>query len=259
MPPDVEYFTPLEDEIRIAVQSRVAEQEDPNRPGVFWLGGFKSSMDGSKATALARWAATHGLSCTRFDYSGHGASDGLFENGTISKWLAESVAVFERYSEGPQIIIGSSMGGWLAMLLVRHLQRLGQASRLRGLVLIAPAPDMSEELMWKTYSPEIRRTIEETGVWMRPSAYGDGDYAITKALIEDGRQHLILGESTTLSCPARILHGEQDPDVPWQHGHRLYQCLEGDDITFTLIKGGDHRLSTEQEIKRLLETISALV
>lgn len=259
MSPEIDYFSPFEDETRIAVHSKVARTNDRGRPGLFWLGGFKSSMDGSKATALATWAADQALSCTRFDYSGHGASDGAFEDGTISKWLAESIAVFDRYTEGPQIIIGSSMGGWLAMLLYRHLLRQGQAARAHGLVLIAPAPDMSEELMWKTYSPKIRRTIEETGVWMRPSAYGDGDYAITKKLIEDGRQHLILGETTPLTCPARILHGEDDPDVPWQHGLRLYNCLEGDDVTFCLIKGGDHRLSTEQEIKRLLDTISGLV
>ncbi len=259
MPPKTDYFVPNGQETRIAVQSQVAAGGNRNAPGLFWLGGFKSAMDGTKASALATWAAGKGLACTRFDYSGHGASDGAFEDGTISAWLAESVAVFDEFTDGPQIIIGSSMGGWLAMLLYRHLARLGEAERSRALVLIAPAADMVEDLMWQKFSPEIRRTIEETGVWQRPSAYDDGDYAITKALIEDGRSHLILGATTAMTCPVRILHGELDPDVPWQHGHKLYDHLAGDDITFTLIKGGDHRLSSQTEIERLLKTISALV
>lgn len=259
MPSKLEYFTPTDHETRIAVQSQVAGEDVRNGPGLFWLGGFKSSMDGTKAGALAAWADGQGLACTRFDYSGHGVSDGAFEAGTISTWLAESIAVFERYTSGPQIIIGSSMGGWLAMLLYRHLQSQTQGARAHALVLIAPAADMTQELMWQRFPPEVRQTIEEAGVWQRPSAYGDGDYAITKTLIEDGRSHLILGEATAMNCPVRILHGELDPDVPWQHGQRLYDTLDGGDITFTLIKGGDHRLSTEAEIDRLLNTISALV
>lgn len=255
----INYFVPNSQETRIAVQSKVAEAGERNAPGLFLLGGFKSSMDGTKASALADWAQGQGLAATRFDYSGHGASDGAFEDGTISAWLAQSIAVFDEFTSGPQIIIGSSMGGWLAMLLYRHLARLGQAERAHALVLIAPAADMSEELMWQKFSPEIRRTIEEAGVWQRPSAYGDGDYAITKGLIEDGRKNLILGETTSMTCPVRILHGELDPDVPWQHGQKLYDHLTGDDITFTLIKGGDHRLSSQKEIERLLKTISALV
>ncbi|MEM8646867.1 MAG: alpha/beta hydrolase [Pseudomonadota bacterium] len=255
----INHFVPFGQETRLAVQSQVADDDKHNAPGLFWLGGFKSSMDGTKATALAAWAETEGLAATRFDYSGHGASEGAFEDGTISAWLAQSIAVFEQYSSGPQVIIGSSMGGWLAMLLHRHLQAKGQADRVHALVLIAPAADMSEELMWQKFPPDIQRTIKEDGVWQRPSAYGDGDYAITKSLIEDGRSHLILGEVTDVSCPVRILHGELDPDVPWQHGKRLYDQLAGDDVTFTLIKGGDHRLSSEREIERLLKTLSALV
>lgn len=259
MPAKLDYLTPIDQETRIAVQSEVATGGGRNGPGLFWLGGFKSSMDGTKATALASWAGAQNLACTRFDYSGHGISDGTFEAGTISTWLAESIAVFEHCTTGPQIIIGSSMGGWLAMLLYRHLQSRGQSARAQALVLIAPAPDMTQELMWKRFPEDVRQTIEDEGVWQRPSAYGDGDYAITKALIEDGRAHLILGDVTAMDCPVRILHGELDPDVPWQHGQRLYNQLEGDDITFTLIKGGDHRLSSELEIGRLLNTISALV
>ena len=143
----IDYFAPNHQETRIAVQSLVADDASHNGPGLFWLGGFKSSMDGTKATALAKWAGERGLGCTRFDYSGHGASDGEFAGGTISRWLAESIAVFERYAKGPQILIGSSMGGWLAMLLYRHLQATGQAHLARALILIAPAADMTEELM----------------------------------------------------------------------------------------------------------------
>ena len=162
----IDYFTPNHQETPIAVQSQVADGASHNGPGLFWLGGFKSSMDGSKATALASWASNKGLGCTRFDYSGHGASGGEFVSGTISTWLAESIAVFERYAHGPQIIIGSSMGGWLAMLLYRHLQAQSQSQLAHGLVLIAPAADMSEELMWKRFSPEVRRAIEEAGLTM---------------------------------------------------------------------------------------------
>ncbi len=226
-------------------------------PGLFWMGGFKSSMDGTKATALANWSEENRRVCTRFDYSGHGVSGGEFEEGTISAWLEESLGVFEEHTTGSQIVIGSSMGGWLAMLLYRELSRRIESARVHALVLIAPAADMTVRI-WEEFPEDVRQQIMDTGIWHRPSAYGDGDYAITKGLIEDGRNHLILNEITSVACPVRILHGEEDPDVPWQHGHKLYRQLEGSDITFTLIKGGDHRLSSDQEIERLLATISAL-
>ncbi len=228
-------------------------------PGLFWLGGFKSSMDGTKATALSAWADRRGVGCTRFDYSGHGASGGEFEEGTISSWLRESMGVFEQFSGGPQIIIGSSMGGWLALLVYRELVRAGTADRVHALILIAPAVDMTEELMWKRFPPEVRREIKSTGVYQRPSAYGDGDYAITRGLIQDGRSHLLFSEPFFVHCPLRILHGEADPDVPWEHGYRLFRHVTGQDISFTLVKDGDHRLSTSQEIDRLLGTISSLM
>src|ERR1700731_1998873 len=151
-------------------------------PGLVWLGGYKSDMKGTKAQALADWASKHGRACVRFDYSGHGESGGAFTDGTIGRWLEESVAVFEQFCAGPQVVIGSSMGGWMALLLARELGRrgIGRAA-LAGLVLIAPAPDFTEELMWKGFSPEIRREIETKGVWLRPSAYGD-PYPITRTL-----------------------------------------------------------------------------
>lgn len=234
---------------------------DAAGPGVMWLGGFKSDMDGTKARALARWALDRGRSCLRFDYSGHGHSGGAFGDGTIGIWLGESVDVFNRLSSGPQILVGSSMGGWIAMLLVRaHLAEVGaENSRIAGIVLIAPAADMTERLMWANMSADIRRKIEEDGVWMRPSAYGDGPYPITRALIDDGRRHLIMDGPIATGCPVRILHGLADPDVPWRHSVDLVECLDGEDVTVTFVKDGDHRLSTERDIARLERVLDELV
>jgi pimeloyl-ACP methyl ester carboxylesterase len=228
--------------------------------GLFWLGGFKSAMDGTKAQALARWARGQGRECVRFDYSGHGASDGRIEEGTISRWLDEACEIFEEISAGPQILIGSSMGGWLALLLMRrHLERVGaREARVRALVLIAPAVDMTEELMWKRFDAPARAAIEARGVFMRPSAYGDGDYPITRALIEDGRTHLMLGGPIPVACPVRILQGLEDRDVPCEHAVRLARALDGEDITVTLVHGGDHRLSRDTDIARLLRTVERL-
>src|SRR5712671_7816637 len=165
----------------IAVRARAGDA-----PGLFWLGGFNSDMQGTKAIALDAWAADHGRACVRFDYSGHGESGGAFIDGTIGRWLEESLAVFEQFCAGPQVVIGSSMGGWIALLLAREVAKRPRNASLAGLVLIAPAPDFTEELMWKGFSPEIRQQIETTGVWLRPSQYGE-PYPITRALIEEGR------------------------------------------------------------------------
>ena len=229
--------------------------------GVIWLGGFKSTMDGTKAQALAQKAREAGFGCLRFDYSGHGSSGGGFADGTISRWLDEADAVFSQLTTGPQILVGSSMGGWIALLLLRrHLARMGASkSRIAGLVLIAPAADMTDRLIWQKCSPEIRREIETTGVFMRPSAYDDGPYPITRALIEDGRNHLMLDTTLPVDCPVRILHGIEDPDVPWQLSMEITAMLEGDDITVTLIKDGDHRLSRPQDIDLLTATVTGLL
>jgi pimeloyl-ACP methyl ester carboxylesterase len=240
---------------------RIAVRARPGRlPGLFWLGGFKSDMSGTKAQALDAWAAGQGRACVRFDYSGHGESGGAFEDGTIGRWHEESLAVFDAFCEGPQIVIGSSMGGWMALLLARALaKRRGAASRatLAGLVLIAPAPDFTEELMWKNFSPQIRGQIMTTGVWHRPSDYGD-DYPITRALIEEGRNHLLLGGTIDVGCPVRILQGAKDPDVPWQHAFALTHCLPSDDVVLTLVQDGDHRLSRPQDIARMMAAVSEL-
>jgi len=225
-------------------------------PGLFWLGGFKSDMTGTKAVALADWAAANGRACVRFDYSGHGASGGDFRDGTVGRWLAESLAVFDGYAKGPQVLVGSSMGGWLALLLARELRRRKAPSgaSLAGMVLIAPAADFTETLMWNRFSADARREIETTGVWHRPSAYGD-PYPITRALIEEGRNHLLLGGMIETGCPVRILQGVQDPDVPWNHAVELTTRLAQDDVVLTLVKDGDHRLSRPEDIERLIGAV----
>ncbi|MCP3462194.1 carboxylesterase [Bradyrhizobium sp. CCGUVB23] len=239
---------------RIAVRSRAGKG-----PGLFWLGGFKSDMQGTKAVALDDWAAAHGRASVRFDYSGHGESGGNFADGTIGRWLEESVAVFERFCEGPQVVIGSSMGGWMALLLAREIRKRAGRASLAGLVLIAPAPDFTEELMWKNFPANVKKEIETTGLWLRPSEYGDGSpYPITRNLIEEGRNHLLLGSAIDVGCPVRILQGAKDPDVPWQHAFALTHRLPADDVVLTLIQDGDHRLSRPQDIARILAAVAEI-
>ena len=242
-------------------------------PGLIWLGGFNSDMKGTKALALDAWAAERGRACVRFDYSGHGESGGSFIDGTIGRWLEESVAVFEQFCRGPQVVIGSSMGGWMALLLAREIARreaspaasqasaVSQANRasLAGLVLIAPAPDFTEQLMWNQFTPEIQQEIQTRGVWLRPSQYGDGDpYPLTRALIEEGRNHLLLGSAIEVGCPVRILQGAQDPDVPWQHAFALAHRLPTEDVVLTMIQDGDHRLSRPQDIARIIAAVAEI-
>jgi pimeloyl-ACP methyl ester carboxylesterase len=239
----------------IAVRARAGSAP----PGLFWLGGFNSDMRGTKALALDAWAAEHSRACVRFDYSGHGESGGKFADGTIGRWLEESLAVFDRFCSGPQVVIGSSMGGWIALLLAHEIAKRSGSASLSGLVLIAPAPDFTEELMWKGFSPAIRHEIETKGVWMRPSQYGDGSpYPITRNLIEEGRKHLLLAGSIEVGCPVRILQGAKDPDVPWQHAFALVHRLPADDVVLTMIQDGDHRLSRPQDIARMIAAVAEI-
>jgi len=226
-------------------------------PHLLWLGGFKSDMRGTKAEALDRWAGESGRAMVRFDYSGHGESGGDFLDGTIGRWLDDTLAVFDVFCRGPQVVIGSSMGAWLALLLSRELARRPQpAATMAGLVLIAPAVDFTEELMWKRFSPEVKREIEEKGVWARPSQYSDAPYPITRALIEEARNHLLLGGMIETGCPVRILQGVQDPDVPWQHALELSARFARDDVVLTMVKDGDHRLSRPEDIERLIAAVA---
>jgi pimeloyl-ACP methyl ester carboxylesterase len=234
----------------IAVRAR-----EGKNPGLVWLGGFKSDMKGTKAEALDRWAEKEGRACLRFDYSGHGESGGIFTDGTIGRWLEESLAVYLRFAHGPQVLIGSSMGGWLALLLARTLSQRSGAAPIAGMVLIAPAVDFTEELMWKQFPDAIKQEIEQTGLWMRPSAYDEDPYPITRTLIEDGRKHLLLGGLIETGCPVHILQGVEDPDVPWRHAVELVSRFSRDDVVLTLIKDGDHRLSRPEDIERLIAAV----
>jgi pimeloyl-ACP methyl ester carboxylesterase len=228
-------------------------------PGLFWLGGFKSDMKGTKAQALDQWAAQSARACVRFDYSGHGESGGDFVDGTIGRWLEDARTVFDAFCHGPQVVIGSSMGAWIALLLLRELRHRapGQAaSAIAGLVLIAPAIDFTEQLMWKQFSAEIKQQIETTGSWTRPSQYSEEPHIITRKLIEEGRRHLLLGGLIETGCPVRILQGVADPDVPWNHAVTLVARLAHDDVVLTLVKDGDHRLSRPEDIERLLTAVA---
>jgi len=234
----------------IAVRAREGKS-----PGLFWLGGFKSDMKGTKAEALDRWAAQEGRACVRFDYSGHGESGGEFTDGSIGRWLADSFAVYTRFAKGPQVLIGSSMGGWLALLLAQRLRGIEGAAPIAGMVLIAPAVDFTEELMWKRFPDAIKQEIESKGQWLRPSQYSEAPYPITKQLIEEGRRHLLLGGLIETGCPVHILQGVQDPDVPWHHAVELVSRCARDDVVLTLVKDGDHRLSRPEDIERLIAAV----
>jgi pimeloyl-ACP methyl ester carboxylesterase len=220
-------------------------------PTVVWLGGFKSDLTGTKAAHLHGWAERAGRSFLRFDYFGHGASGGDFRQGTITRWLEDSLAAIDELTEGPLVLAGSSMGGWLATLAA--LQR---PQRVKGIVYIAPALDMTE-LFWSAMPPEIQQIIMEQGEWGRPSACDPDPYPITRTLIEDGRRHLLLGGRIGLNLPVRILHGEDDADVPWQH-LKLIDALESRDVLLTLVKGGDHRLSRPADLKRLEQAVEEM-
>lgn len=231
-----------------ARQIAVLERPGGN-PGIFWLGGFRSEMTGGKATALDALGARDHLAVTRFDYSGHGQSGGDFLEGTISRWLEEALAVFATTS-GPQIVVGSSMGGWLALLLNRALRARGER-RVKALILIAPAVDMTEDLMREEFSAEDSEALKRTGVVLQPSQYSDEPYPITAGLIEDGMHHLLFGGVIETGCPVTILQGGQDPDVPQEHALKLVSHLLHDPVTLTIIPDGDHRLSREQDLKLL--------
>lgn len=233
--------------------NRIAYVRHPGRgPGVIWLGGFKSEMSGTKAMALDTWAQDQRRAFVRFDYFGHGDSDGDFRDGTVSRWRADTLAVLDRLTEGPQILVGSSMGGWLALL-----GSLARPERVAGLLLIAPAADFTEALLWKSLDAEARRQIMEQGEWLRPSQYSPDPYPITRALIEDGRKHLLLDRKLALACPVRIVQGMEDPDVPWQHAMTLLGAL-GPDAELTLVKSGDHRLSKPHETALILRALAAM-
>ena len=225
-------------------------------PTVVWLGGFRSDMIGAKAEALSDWALEHGHSFIRFDYQGHGESEGRFQDGTIGLWRADALVVIDELTEGPLLLVGSSMGGWLTLLAVRATLAQG-ALPPKGLVLIAPAIDFSEELMWAAFSPEIRNAIMDQGVYHLPSGYGD-PYPITRAFIEDGRRHLMFGAPIDPRCPVHIFQGQRDDAVPWRHALKLVEHLPANDTLLTLVKDGDHRLSRPEDLELLIHAIERM-
>lgn len=239
---------------------RIAYRRDvragTGKPGLFWLSGYRSDMAGTKATALAEHAERSGVDCVRFDYSGHGLSDGPFEAGTIGRWLEEAEAVFRTISRGPQIMVGSSMGGHIALMLLKRLlaKDPGEARRIAALVLIAPAWDMTEELMWKRFPPDARRALERDGIYYEPSDYGE-PYPITRLLIEDGRKHLLAREPFRPGRPIFILQGLKDSDVPASHVRELQVFLLGGDVRMTEVPDGEHRLSRPQDLALLFGLI----
>lgn len=227
-------------------------------PGVLWLGGFRSEMTGSKAEAVAAAGRAAGRAVVRFDYSGHGASGGRFVDGTIGRWLAEATAVFDRFTDGPTILVGSSMGGWIALLLARALAARGALDRVKGLVLVAPAPDFTEALMLPAFPPAMRTALERDGRVALPSAYSDDPTVITRGFVEEARDHLLLGGPIAIGRPVHVLQGMRDPDVPWRHALALVEALGHDDVVLTLVKDGDHRLSRPEDVARLLAAIDEM-
>lgn len=240
---------------RIAVR-----KVDGANPGLVWLGGYRSDMLGTKAEALADWALANGHACCRHDYSGHGESGGDFADGTISRWLEESLTVFDHYcSKGAHVLVGSSMGGWVALRMVQELAKRGQSDRLKALLLLAPAPDFTHELMKPQLSEEDWALICEKGYLEEHSEYSDEPNIFTKALFDDGDKNRVMTGAIETGCPVHILQGMQDPDVPYQHAMKLVEFLPNEQVSMTLIKDGDHRLSRDEDIALLIRTVEQLV
>jgi pimeloyl-ACP methyl ester carboxylesterase len=251
------FFQPAPEKPRLAYLARPAKPQNA-LPGLFWLSGFRSDMRGSKAGFIAELAASQGRACLRFDYSGHGESQGDFADGAIGVWAAEAVAAFRALTRGPQIVIGSSMGGWIALLLARALAAVGETDRLAGMVLIAPAVDFTEDLLWPQLPEPIRREIEQQGAWLRPADAHGPAYAMTRRLFEDGRANLLFGGEIRTFCPVTIIQGMADPDVPWRQAMKLVEHLAADPTILTLIKDGEHRLSRPGDLSILQKAIEQI-
>ncbi len=227
-------------------------------PALVWLGGYRSDMTGTKAIELERHAAACGCACIRFDYSGHGASGGAFIDGTISRWLEESLAVVDHVGPERMVLVGSSMGCWVALRLIAELRARGDGARVAGLVLIAPAPDFTSDLIEPNLSDAERTSLAERGYFEEPTPYGPDPNIFTARLIEDGRKNRVMTGIIETGCPVYILQGMQDPDVPYGHALKLMEHLPSDDVVMTLIRDGDHRLSRPEDIERILAAVAAM-
>lgn len=228
-------------------------------PGVVWLGGYRSDMLGTKAETLSTWASSRGLAFLRHDYSGHGESGGDFADGTISTWLAESLAVFDAFSRGPQVLVGSSMGAWIALRMAQELRKKGQDGRVAGLVLLAPAPDFTAELIEPALTDAQRADLETKGHFEEPSEYSPEPNVYTRALIEDGRRNRVMTGPIDTHCPVHVIQGMADPDVPHEHALKLVSLLPADDMTLSLVPGGDHRLSRPQDLDLMVRAVEAVI
>ena len=236
------------------VGNGIAWQRLPGRtPWVVFLPGFRSDMKGDKAQSLAALCEARGQALLLFDYSGHGASDGAFTEGTIGRWTADALAAVDALTAGPLVLVGSSMGGWIGLLVA-----LARRERVAGLVGVAAAPDFTEALMWEAMLPAERAQLMADGVSLVPSAYGEPT-PVTRALIEDGRRHLLMGAPICLTCPVRLLHGQADADVPWETSLRLAERLESADVQVTLVKGAGHRMSGPPELLLLRGAVLGLL
>ncbi|EGL66985.1 hypothetical protein AGRO_0326 [Agrobacterium sp. ATCC 31749] len=246
-----------EDARNIAFLHRPATSQ-PDAPTLVWLGGYRSDMTGTKAVELDRFAAENGLACLRLDYSGHGASGGDFNKGTISRWLEEALAVVRAKASSRVVLVGSSMGGWIALRMIEELRKAGGGPSVAGLVLIAPAPDFTQELIEPSLSDAEKTSLAERGYFEEHSDYSPEPNIFTRALMEDGKQNRVLTGIITTGCPVHVLQGMRDPDVPYQHALKLIEHLPSDDVVLTLIRDGDHRLSRPQDIERMLAAVKAL-
>jgi pimeloyl-ACP methyl ester carboxylesterase len=228
------------------------------RPALVWLGGYRSDMSGTKAVVLDALAAKLGTSCIRFDYSGHGASGGEFRDGTISRWLEESLAVITSLHPQGVILVGSSMGGWIALRLVQEMRKLTKSPAIAGLVLIAPAPDFTSELIEPNLTDTERQSLAERGYFEEHSQYSAEPNIYTRALMEDGERNRVLTGLIETGCPVHILQGMADPDVPYAHALKLMEFLPADDVVLTLIRDGDHRLSRPQDLEKMEAAVRGL-
>lgn len=247
-------FLTRPDGSRLAYCATPAAAGQADLPGILFCGGFKSDMTGSKAMALDAAAKARGTGFVRFDYFGHGQSDGAFLDGSIGRWKEDTLAVLREICHGPQIIVGSSMGGWLATLAA-----LALPDKAAGLVLIAPALDFTEDLMWAQMDAQQRKTLLRDGILREPSQYSDQPYEYTLKLITEGRDHMILKAGISFDKPVRILQGMEDPDVPYQHAVKTAAAFQGADTRLTLLRDGDHRLSRPQDLDLLIETVWSLL
>jgi pimeloyl-ACP methyl ester carboxylesterase len=241
----------------IVVITRLGVTQD--RPALVWLGGYRSDMAGTKAIEMDALAAEQGLAAIRFDYSGHGVSGGDFKKGTISRWTEEALAVITAAKVSKVVLVGSSMGGWIALRVIQEARRLGLPVTVEGLVLIAPAPDFTSDLIEPGLTETERQSLLERGYFEEPSEYSPEPNIFTRALMEDGIKNRVLTGLIETGCPVHILQGMKDPDVPYQHALKLMEFLPLDDVVLTLIRDGDHRLSRPEDIAKMKSAIVSMV